>query len=98
MLASRSTTHGHLPPSSKMQGVRFLAASYATILPTKVLPVKQIKSNFILFSATATSTPPCITEYASLSRYLLTKRAMTAEDAGATSDGFKIAQLPVVIH
>jgi hypothetical protein len=51
---------GHLPPSSRMHLVRFFAATPATILPTNVDPVKQIKSSFKLFTATATSIPPSI--------------------------------------
>ena len=35
---------GHFPPSYRMQGVRFFAASIATSLPVIVEPVKQIMS------------------------------------------------------
>jgi hypothetical protein len=45
MSALSSTTHGHLPPSSRMQGTRFLAAASATSFPFIVDPVKQIKSH-----------------------------------------------------
>ena len=47
----------HLP-SSRIHGVRFLAAVYAMIRPTVVEPVKQIKSRGKLLTATAISTPP----------------------------------------
>jgi len=33
MLALASTTAGHFPPSSKMQGMRFFAAASATSFP-----------------------------------------------------------------
>jgi len=42
--APSSTIVGHLPPSSRITGVRFSAAAFATNLPFSVLPVKQIKS------------------------------------------------------
>jgi hypothetical protein len=46
--AVSSTITGHFPPNSKMQGVKFFAASIATNLPVSVDPVKQIKSNLSL--------------------------------------------------
>lgn len=49
---------GHLPPSYKIQGVRFLAASIATNRPVAVEPVKQIISKGSLVIALATSTFP----------------------------------------
>jgi len=53
-LAVSSIITGHFPPSYKMQGVRFLAASMATSFPVSVDPVKQIKSNFNLVKYLAT--------------------------------------------
>lgn len=46
-----STITGHFPPSSKMQGVKFFAASIATSLPVYVDPVKHIRSNLSLVNA-----------------------------------------------
>jgi hypothetical protein len=34
--------HGFLPPSSRVVGVKFTAAAFATIFPTSILPVKNI--------------------------------------------------------
>ena len=39
---SLSMIHGLFPPSSSVIGVKFFAASLATIFPTLVLPVKKI--------------------------------------------------------
>ena len=58
ILADSSTITGHLPPSYKIQGVKFLAASIPTNLPVIVDPVKQIKSKGIFVIALATSTFP----------------------------------------
>lgn len=58
IFAVSSTITGHFPPSSKIQGVRFLAASIATILPVKVEPVKQMMSTGNLVKAFATYTFP----------------------------------------
>lgn len=52
---------GHFPPSSKIQGIKLLAASLATNLPVAVDPVKQIKSNGILVMALATYNFPSMT-------------------------------------
>lgn len=53
-LALSSMMTGHFPPNSKIQGVKFLAASIATSLPVVVEPVKQIISNgnFVIVFAT----------------------------------------------
>ena len=67
MSAVLSMTMGHLPPNSRMQGVRFYAAVYAMILPTLVEPVKQIRSSGSLLTATATSRGPMQHLMASLS-------------------------------
>lgn len=88
---------GHLPPSSRIHGVRFLAASVATILPTNVLPVKQIRSSFYLLSSTATSTPPSMHLISSLSRYVSISFLTTLETDGAISDGFIRTAFPAVI-
>ena len=61
IFAVSSTITGHFPPSSKMQGVRFLAASMATILPVNVEPVKQMISTGNLVRALATYTFPYTT-------------------------------------
>ena len=37
-----SITHGLFPPSSKVTGVSVFAASFATIFPISVLPVKNM--------------------------------------------------------
>jgi len=95
--ASLSTIKGHLPPSSKIHGTRFLAASIATILPTKVEPVKQIKSNFCAFIFFASSIPPRTTAMASLSKYFSTSFLITREVAGHISVGLIKQQLPAVI-
>ena len=60
-VAVSSTITGHLPPSSRMQGTKFLAASIATILPVNVEPVKQMISTVRRVTALATSTLPSIT-------------------------------------
>lgn len=39
LLSEVLTTEGALPPSSKMHGLRCFAASEASILPTRSLPV-----------------------------------------------------------
>ena len=54
--ADESTTTGHLPPSSRMHGVKFLEAAYAINLPFCVLPVKMIKSTLDEVNFLATST------------------------------------------
>ncbi len=61
IVAVSSTITGHFPPSSKIQGVRFFAASIATILPVKVEPVKQMMSTGNLVKAFATYTFPYTT-------------------------------------
>lgn len=81
-----------------MQGIKFLAATPAMILPTNVDPVKHIKSSFYLFNSTATSTPPSMHLMKSGSRYLSIIFLMTELVAGAISDGFMITALPVVKH
>jgi len=58
ILAVSSTMTGHLPPSSNMQGTKFLAASMATNRPVKVDPVKQITSTGKRVTALATSILP----------------------------------------
>ena len=58
MFAVSSTMIGHFPPSYRMQGVRFFAASIPTSRPVTVEPVKQIKSNGNLLIAFAISTLP----------------------------------------
>ena len=40
--AFSSIITGHLPPNSKIHGVRFLAADWATSFPFSVDPVKKI--------------------------------------------------------
>jgi hypothetical protein len=37
-----SITQGFFPPNSSVTGVKFFAASFATILPTLTLPVKKM--------------------------------------------------------
>ena len=54
IFAVSSTMTGDFPPSSRMHGVRFLAASMATNLPVVVEPVKHIMSNFSFVIALAT--------------------------------------------
>ena len=51
---------GHFPPSSRIQGVKFLAASMATSLPVKDEPVKQMQSKGRDDSFLAISTFPSI--------------------------------------
>ena len=53
-----STMNGHFPPSSSIQGTRFLAADEATSLPFSVLPVKTIRSEAVEVDLFAISTPP----------------------------------------
>lgn len=62
ILAVSSIMTGHLPPSYKIHGVRFLAASIATNLPVVVDPVKQIISNGNFVIALATYIFPSITQ------------------------------------
>ena len=57
MFAVSSTSAGFMPPSSSRTGVRFSAAARATILPTKVLPVKKMKSNGSFRSSVFCSLP-----------------------------------------
>ena len=52
---------GHFPPNSKIQGVKFLAASMAINRPVWVEPVKQIISNFNWVKAFPTYTFPSTT-------------------------------------
>jgi len=52
---------GLFPPSSKMQGIKFSAAAFATNFPFSGLPVKTIKSQGSLVIAFATSIYPSIT-------------------------------------
>ena len=59
--AVSSIITGHFPPSSRIQGVRFLAAAIATALPVSVDPVKQMISNLRLVSFWATLIFPYIT-------------------------------------
>jgi hypothetical protein len=40
--AVSSTIHGFFPPSSRVVGVKLIAAALATIFPTSTLPVKNI--------------------------------------------------------
>ena len=40
--AVSSTIHGFFPPSSRVVGVKLIAAALATIFPTPTLPVKNI--------------------------------------------------------
>ena len=60
-LAVSSMITGHFPPSYRIQGVRFLAASMATNLPVSVEPVKQMISNFNWVRVFATWIFPSIT-------------------------------------
>jgi hypothetical protein len=55
-LAPLSMMRGDLPPSSRIQGVRFLAAAAATNLPFSVEPVKMILSTLMLVERIATLT------------------------------------------
>jgi len=80
-----------------MQGVKFLAAVLAIILPTKVLPVKQIRSSGYLFNSTATSTPPSIHLKNSESMYLSKSFAITLLTWGEISEGFIITEFPAQI-
>jgi hypothetical protein len=49
-LTSESKTTGHLPPSSKVTGVRCLAAAAITTLPTFALPeILKTKDTLIMF-------------------------------------------------
>jgi len=40
--AVSSTIQGFFPPSSRVVGVKFVAAAFAIIFPTLTLPVKKI--------------------------------------------------------
>src|SRR6266478_10220956 len=69
MFAVSSTIAGFIPPSSSRIGVRFFAAACATIFPTKVLPVKKMKSNESFRSSVFCSLPPATTVTALGSKY-----------------------------
>lgn len=73
------------------------AATYATILPTMVEPVKQIKSTFYLFNSTATSIAPSIQRIKSGSKYLSTNFFITLLVFAAISEGLIITAFPDVI-
>lgn len=54
ILAVASTTTGHLPPNSRTQGTRFLAAYVATYVPVLVEPVNSMTSTLDETSVLAT--------------------------------------------
>mmetsp|Transcript_88274 Transcript_88274/g.234726 ORF Transcript_88274/g.234726 Transcript_88274/m.234726 type:complete len:366 (-) Transcript_88274:143-1240(-) len=92
-----STTTGFLPPSSSTQGVRRSAAALATILPTRMLPVKRMKSHGSANSAVVSGTPPVTTRKHRLSRYCGTKRVSSAVDSMQASLGLRTAQFPAAM-
>lgn len=95
--AESSTMTGHLPPNSRMQGIKFLAAVSATSLPFYVDPVKHIRSHGYLPISAATSGPPSITAKQSLSKYFSTSFFTIELAHGAISDGLITARFPEAI-
>ncbi len=57
-LAEESTMQGLFPPSSRVTGVRLLAAAARTFRPTALLPVKKILSKGSAVRAAAVSASP----------------------------------------
>jgi hypothetical protein len=80
-----------------MQGTKFFAASVATILPTKVEPVKQMRSNFWQFIFMARLGPPFTTAMASVSMYLSISFLIMFDVAGVISDGLTNTQFPAAM-
>jgi len=95
--ASLSIIRGFLPPSSIIQGTRFLAAAAETSLPFSEDPVKQIMSNFYSLSVRETSGPPWRTLKQVGSRYFVNRSCITYDEYGDSSEGFTITQFPAAI-
>ena len=55
---SEKNTFGDLPPSSRVAGIRFLAAAAATMRPTAVLPVKAILAMRVEEASAAPASAP----------------------------------------
>ena len=80
--ASSATMTGLLPPSSRVTGVRCGAAPSYTLRPISVPPVNSTRSKPCAISSWLTAPSPSITAIASVSRYLGTNSAISADDAG----------------
>jgi hypothetical protein len=91
-----STMATFFPPSSSRHGVKFSAAAMATTLPTRLLPVKQMKSHRSDKSAFVSGTPPCITRIACGSRYFGKSFSISALVSGQASEGLMSTQLPAL--
>src|SRR3984885_3940464 len=97
MSASADTMTGLLPPSSSVTGVRCDAAPSYTFRPISVPPVNRRWSKPCAISSWLTAPSPSMTAIASVSRYRGTSSAISADDAGATSDGLSTNVLPAAI-
>ena len=85
---------GLLPPSSKVTGVRCLAAASYTMRPTAGLPVKKILSKRSASSVVVSSTPPNTTVKRRGSKYCATSSAIHCALLAASSEGFRTTVLP----
>jgi hypothetical protein len=94
MFAVSSTIAGFIPPSSSRTGVRFFAAACATIFPTKVLPVKKMKSNESFRSSVFCSLPPATMVTALGSKYFGTRSSSTFVVSGSASLSVRIQVFP----
>ena len=97
MSASAATMTGLLPPSSSVTGVRCAAAPSYTLRPISVPPVNSRRSKPCAISSWLTAPSPSMTAIASLSRYFGTSSAISADDAGATSDGLSTTVFPAAM-
>src|ERR1700679_3447851 len=87
-------TAGHLPPSSKVTGVRFRAAAAMTCLPIAALPVYRRRSHGNDEKSRAKSWPPTTTDTSVESKVVDTMSRSSAEQAGVYSDGLMMTRLP----
>ena len=92
--APGSTTAGHLPPSSRVSGVRLSAAARITSRPIRVPPVNTRWSQGCAANAAATSGPPCTTRATPGPSASAAISASSAAVRGVASAGFSATRLP----
>ncbi|OQB98211.1 MAG: hypothetical protein BWX79_03366 [Alphaproteobacteria bacterium ADurb.Bin100] len=85
---------GDFPPSSSVIGVRFAAASAATLRPIAVDPVKNRWSNGRVANRAASAASPWMTLNSSSSNASCTRSAISSLVNGVSSLGLSITRLP----
>jgi len=91
--AVSSTIAGFCPPNSRTTGVKFSAAARITIFPTRVDPVKKMKSNGSRNSSATSVGPPVIATTASGAKYCGTSSMSSLPVLGA-SETFRMHVFP----